>query len=1082
MLPAAFAQTIDGNIVGKVLDRTGAVIPNATIEIQNNATGVKNTTTSGAEGNYRFNNVPVGTYTLTAQAGGFSTLVMKNLSVQLNKTSTADVQLEVGALATTVEVSGEAMVLDTTTAQLQTNFSSSQIVDLPIFENNANGLFGALNLSLLSAGVASNGGVGQGIGPSVGGQRPMNNNFTIEGVDNNNKAVTGPNTYVPTEATEEFTLLTNQYTAEFGHSTGGQFNTVIKSGTNEIHGSLYEYFQNRNLNAIDQTFGRLGYTKNPRFDENRTGASIGGPIKRDKLFYFGNFEYSPMGNAYTPSSPVKAPTAAGYALLDAMKNAGTISATNYGILKKYLPAAATGSDTTSVNGVDIPYGNIDASGSTFTNFYTALGSIDYNISGKDSIRGRYVYNKSDQLDTNANLPVFWTTLPNRYHTVTLGYFHTFGPKVTNEFRLGYNRLSQFYTVPDIQFPGLDKFPNIHFDGDLGTDIGPDSNAPQFTIQNTYQMTENINWVVGRHTLKFGADIRNAISPQRFIQRERGDYGYANLEEYLLDQVPESIAERNLLADSIVNGTSYYGNQWATYFYATDTWNVTRKLTAYLGLRYERTTIPETQKLQSLNSVASVPGLIDFHAPTVDNKGFAPRIGLAYTPGDNQNTVIRAGFGMGYDVIFDNIGSTAYGPQLSSTFDAYTRPSLWHYPFLANGGIKQGDVPVGPNLTAQQAKDATSSFIFDQVLPYSLEWNIGVSHVFKNDYTVEARYLGTRGVHLLVQDQLNNKNTPVTQARHLPTYLQRPTLQSLNSLTLTLDDLNALDPFLPSWNTGGFANTIITAWPDYGWSIYHGLALSVNRRFSNGLSLVGSYTWSHNIDNATATHFSTVLSPRRPQDFANRDAEKASSALDRRQRFTLSATWEPSWFKSSANWATKNLAGNWRIVGTYTAETGELVTAQSVQDSNLNYDSLDRTVRNMNGNPLLGSDVEALTNSAGKTVAYLALNPNAMYIKAGIGAFADSGRNTIRMPGINNFDFSLAKPFKIAESKSFEFRADFTNFFNHSQYTAGYVNNVYYTDQTSTRVFLDPGNSEFLKWDQNFPSNARMIQLALRFAF
>jgi hypothetical protein len=1077
ILPAAFAQTIDGNITGKVLDRSGAVVPNATIEIQNNATGIKSTATSGAEGNYRFNNVPVGTYTLTAQASGFSTLVMKNLAVQLNKTSTADLQLEVGALSTTVEVSGESIVLDTSTAQLQTTFTSSQITDLPIIENS-NGLFGALQLSLLSAGVASNGGVGQGTGPSVGGQRPMNNNFTIEGVDNNNKSVTGPNTYVPTEATEEFTLLTNQYTAEFGHSTGGQFNTIIKSGGNEIHGSIYEYFQNRKLNAIDESYARVGYTENPRYDQNRLGASIGGPIKKDKLFYFGNFEYSPLGYAFVASSPVKAPTAAGYALLDAMKAAGTISATNYDILKKYVSPAPAGDEITPVNGVDIPYGIVNVTGSNYTNFYSALGSIDYNISGSDQLRGRYIYNKSDALDNSAALPIFWTNLPQRYHTFTLGYYHTFGPKVTNELRIGFNRFAQFFVITDDKFPGLDKFPNITFEGDLGTNIGPNPNAPQYAVQNTYQLTENLNWIVGKHTLKFGADIRNSISPSHFIQRERGDYVYGNLEEYLTDQVPSSLAERN------VGDTTYYGNQWATYFYATDTWNVTRKLTAYAGLRYERTTVPLTQGLQSLNAIASVPGLIDFHGPKVDNKGWAPRIGLAYTPGGSQNTVIRAGFGLGYDVIFDNVGSTAYPPQLSATFDAYTRPEIWHAPFLANGGIKPGDVAAGGNLTAAEARAATSSYLYDQVLPYSLQWNLGISHVFKSDYTVELRYVGTRGVHLLQQNQINNWNTPVTQSRHLPTYLQQPTQAALDALPLTLDDLAAIYPIGQNWVDAGFGDTLITAWPASGQSIYHGLALQVNRRFANGFSTVGSYTWSHNIDNSTATHFSTVLTPRRQQAFDNTANEKASSALDRRHRLTLSATWETPWLKGSGNWAAKNLAGNWRIVGSYTAETGELATAQSGRDANMNFDSAgDRTIRNMSGDPLLGSEVDALTNSAGAVVGYLARNPNAMYIRAGVGAYPDSGRNTVHMPGINNFDFSLAKVFNVTEGKKFELRADFANFFNHPQYTAGYVNSVRLSStSTGIRTFLIPGNAQFQKWDQNFNSNARSAQLALRFTF
>jgi hypothetical protein len=1074
-LPAAFAQTTDSNLTGKVLDPTGAVVQNATIEIQNVATGVKYNRTSGEDGGYRFNNVQVGTYTITAQAPGFSTLVMQNVSLQLNKTSTANLQLEVGQISTTVEVSGESVVLDTTSAQLQTTFSGSQIVDLPIIENS-NAAFGALNLSLLSAGVASNGGVGQGTGPSVGGQRPMNNNFTIEGVDNNNKSVTGPNTYVPTEATEEFTLLTNQYSAEFGHSTGGQFNTIIKSGTNEVHGSIYEYFQNRKLNAMDETFARQGFTEIPRYDQNRLGASIGGPIKKDKLFYFGNFEYSPLGQAYS-GPPIYAPTAAGYSLLDSMKSAGTISATNYDILKKYVPASAAAEEVTPVNGVDIPYGIINSSGATYTNLYTALGSIDYNISSSDQLRGRYIYNRSDALDTSANLPYFWTTLPQRYHTFTLGHYHTFGAKVTNEFRLGYNRFSQYYIITDDQFPGLDKFPNIYFVEDLQTQIGPDSNAPQYAVQNTYQFTDNINWIAGSHTFKFGADIRNSISPSHFIQRERGDYGYANLEEYLLDQVPTDIAERNL------GDTTYYGNQWATYFYATDTWNITKRLTWYMGLRYERTTVPLTQGLQSLNSIASVPGLIDFHAPKVDNTGWAPRIGLAYTPGDSGNTVIRAGLGMGYDVIFDNVGSTAYPPQLSATFDAYTRPDLWHAPFLAGGGIAPGDVPIGSNLTAEEARAATSSYLYDQVLPYSIQWNLGVSHVFKNDYTFEIRYVGTRGVHLLAQNQINNWNTPVTASRHLPTYLQQPTQQELDALPLTLDQLYEIYPIGDEWVAAGFGDTLKTAWPASGSSIYHGLALSVNRRFTNGFSLVGSYTWSHNIDNSTATHYSTVLTPRRQQAFNNIAAEKASSALDRRHRLTLSANWETPWLKNSANWAAKNLLGNWRLVGTYTAETGELATAQSARDANLNFDSAgDRTIRNMDGDPLLGSDVTTLTNSAGDTVGYLAVNPNAMYIRAGSGAYPDSGRNTVQMPGINNIDMSIAKFFNITEDKKIEFRADFANAFNHPQYTAGAVGSVVLTSNTTTRVFLNPGSSQFQKWDQNFPSNSRSIQLALRFTF
>jgi hypothetical protein len=1078
ILPVAFSQTTDSNLTGKVADASGAVVQQANIEVHNEATGVTFTTISGLDGQFRFNNLPVGTYNLTAKAPGFSTLSMKGINLQLNKTSTANLKLEVGQLTTTLEVSGTAIVLDTTTPQLQTTYESKQIVDLPIIENS-NFAYGALNLSLLGAGVASNGGIGQGTGPSVGGQRPMNNNFTIEGVDNNNKAVTGPLVYVPTEATEEFTLLSNQFSAEFGHSTGGQFNTIVKSGTNSVHGSLYEYLQNRNLNAVDQSWARQGYTTNPRFDQNKMGLSIGGPIKKDRLFYFGNFEYSPLGQAFTMGTPVMAPTAAGYAALDTMSNAGTISKTNYGVFKKFVPAAPAASDSTPVNGVNIPIGILPISGSNYTNLYSAITSIDYNMSNVDQLRGRFIYNRSDSLDTNANLPVFWTNLPQRFYLLTIGQYHSFGPKLTNELRLGFNRFSQFYTITNDTFPGLDKFPNLTFDSDLGLQLGPDSNAPQFEIQNTYQITENLNWNVGRHTFKFGVDIRNSISPQHFIQRERGDYNYSYLADYLHDITPiDDFAERNL------GDTTYYGNQWATYFYATDTWAIRKNLTAYLGLRYERTTVPVTMGLQSLDSIASVPGLIQFTSPKTANKNFAPRLGLAYTPGKSGNTVIRAGFGMGYDVIFDNVGSTSYPPQLSSTFDAVNYPKLFPAdgPFLAKGGIYPGSIPVGSSLSAADARAATSSYIPDQVTPYSLQWNLGISHVFKNDYTVEARYVGTRGVHLLVQDRLNVTNTPVTATRNLPTYLQQPTQSQLNALPLTLDDLKAINFIDPKWLAAGFTSNVVGFMP-MGNSIYHGLALQMTRRFSKGFSSIASYTWSHNIDDSTATHFSTYLTPRRPQNFANWRSERASSALDRRNRFTLNLSWDTPWLSKATNWFSKNLVGNWRVVGTYTAETGEMATAQSGIDSNLNGDNAgDRTVINPNGNPLLGSDVTSLKNSAGNIVAYLAVNPNAMYIKAGLGAYANGGRNTIPTPGISNFDISFAKVFKVTEGKSIEFRADMANAFNHPQYTTGVLSSVKLTTQSTTRVFLLANNSNFQKWNQNFSSNPRNIQMALRFKF
>jgi len=1072
----SYGQTIDANLVCTVVDASGAAVTNATVEITNVATAVKTGAKTNAEGQYRFNNIPIGLYNLTASAPGFSTANLKNIDIQLSKTSTANVTLQVGSVSASVDVAEVGAVIDTTTAQLQSNFDARQIVNLPIIESASSGtMYGALNISLLSAGVASNGGVGQGIGPSVGGQRPMNNNFMIEGVDNNNKTITGPLVYVPTEATAEFTLLQNQVGAEFGHSSGGQFNTVIKSGTNETHGSLYEYFQNRNMNAVDALYRNQGIFSNPRFDQNRLGASIGGKLIPDKLFYFANMEYAPYGKASTVSTPVSAPTAAGFALLDRM---GSISQANYSILKQYVPAAPVANATTPVNGVNIPIGILPISGANFTNLWTFLGSVDYNRSDKDQIRARFINNRSNALANNANLPVFWTTLPQRYYLMSVADYHTFSPSLTNEFRLAFNRFSQFYTIPGgLHFPGVDTFPNIQIDNDLGIQIGPDSNAPQFTVQNTYQLVENLSWTKGKHTFKFGFDGRNVISPQHFIQRERGDYNWSTLGEYLADNVPDDFAERNL------GSTSYYGNQWATYLYATDNWRLKNNLTLNLGVRWERTTVPSGQALQALNTLADVPGLISFHGPRAQNKNFAPKIGIAYSPGSSGRTSIRAGFGLAYDVIFDNVGSTAYPPQLSSTYDAGDYPTIFKAPFLANGGIFPGSLPGGSNLSVADARASTSSYLPDQVVPYSINWNVGVQHVFHNDYTLEVRYLGTRGVHLLTQNRLNRQNKVDKNGLFLPTYLTAPSQAELNGLTTTLDQINARSNYVPAYANAGFNGSSIVGFMPWSDSVYHGLASQLTRRFSHNLQSVVSYTFSHNIDDATATHFSTLLSPRRPEDFQNLSAERSNSPLDRRHRLTVNWLWDMPFLSGSKNWMAKNLIGNWRFVGTYTAESGEWVTAQSNIDANLNGDAAgDRTIINPAGDPKLGSSVTALKNSAGATVGYLAANPNAMYITADKGARTNAGRNTIQMPGINNFDISLAKRFNFSERRAIEFRGDFSNVLNHPQYTAGLINSVYLTTQTTTNIFLQPGNKAFQHWSENFPSNSRTVQLVAKFVF
>jgi hypothetical protein len=1073
LAPSLFAQAISGNLVGTVQDSTGASIANASVDATNEATNLKSPARTNGNGEYRFTNLSAGTYSLSAAAAGFAASALKGVAVDLGKTATVNMTLQVGQVTTAVDVSEAPANIDTTTATIGASFDTRESRDLPV---SSIGL-GVLNLALLNAGVASNGGLGVGRGPSVGGQRPRNNNFTIEGVDNNNKSVTGALITIPNDATQEFTLLQNQFSAEFGHSSGGQFNVTVKNGTNNLHGSLYEYFQNRNLNAIDQAFASSGTIGNPRYDLNRFGGTVGGPIVKNKLFYFGNYEYSPNGQASTPGE-ILTPTARGYSTLASLPG---LSATNLGILKQYATPATTpvaAARFPLVGGVPVEAGILAVAGPNYINDTAAVASADYNISDRDQLRARYVYNKQVQLDHRAQLPVFYQIEPTSYHLATISEYHTFAPTVTNELRLGFNRYVSDTPSGDYKYPGLDAFPNLQFSDLGGLNIGPFSQAPQSATQNTYQLTDNVSWTKGAHTLQFGFDGRKLIAPSHFVQRSRGDYEYSTLDLFLRDIAPDLVAQRT------VGNPTFYGDQFALYGYVNDAWRVRPNVTVNLGLRYEYTTVPFSQSLQTLNAISNVPGVLVFSAPQTQKKNFAPRVGLAWSPGASGTTSIRAGFGMSYDVLYDNIGVNSPPPQFSTTADVSGAGTP---AFLANGGIKPS-AQGGAALSAADARAATSAYLPDQKLPSSIQWNLGVQHVFAKDYTLEVRYLGTRGIHLNVQERIN-KFAPVTPTNSLPTYFQAPSQATLDALPLTLSQLKTISNVLPKYADAGFTNPALVEDAPIGNSSYHGLAVELKKRFSHDLHFTSAYTWSHLIDDSTADFNSTALTPRRPQDFQNLRNDRSSSALDHRQRLTFAAIYDVPLFRNSG-WMLKNVVGNWSVAPLFTYETPEYVTVLSQTDSNLNGDSAaDRVIVNPAGADNTGSGVTALTsvrNGKTETVGYLATNPNARYIQAGAGAYANGGRNTLPGRPIDNIDLNLLKTFDIRDRTKLQFSAQFYNLLNHAQFVPGFVNRVdnpaVANNGGAAFNYLTPGNAIFNNPEAIYSSNPRGIQLALKLLF
>ena len=824
-------------------------------------------------------------------------------------------------------------------------------------------------------------------------------------------------------------------------------------------------------------------------------------------------ENSGLGQAASPGN-VSAPTAAGLATLQTL---GGISPTNLNVLTQFVPVApVNNAGTIPVCAVSrdasgacpggselaVPIGNISFAAPNFQNNRNIVFNVDFTQSANTLHHARFIYNRQHLIDNAATFPEFFALVPVDGRLFSYTLIHNFTPKLTNETRLAYRRFVQTFPVPNVVFPGLDQFPNITLD-DLGINVGPDQNAPQFTVENSYQIVDQATYSTGRHSIKFGVDLRNIISPQSFVQRQRGDYEYPNLDLYLRDVQP-SFGERT------VGASPYYGNQQIFYAFGQDDWKVRPNLALNLGVNYVYQQVPLTARQQTLNAIASVPGLLEFNEPKAQKGNFAPRVGVAYAPnfksgvmhrvfGDADESSIRASFAMAYDTIVDNLYILSLPPQFNQTIDVGTNfpgTPLVTPNFLANGGIPPNVLP-GATADPEAARAATSAFIPDQQVPYSISWGLTFQREFRKNWALEVRYLGSRGIHLLTQNRINIQDRVVDGVGgNLPTFLSTPTQAAIDSLPTTLADIQSRSNILPQYLAAGFTSPI-AAFLSNGNSTYHAGSASLTKRLSSGLQFSTAYTWSHLIDDSTAEVFSTVLSPRRAQSFQNMTPEKADSALDHRQRFVAAALYDLPFFKKS-NGLAHTFLGGISLAGTVSFEKGERATVLSNIDSNLNGDpAADRAIINPNGvantsslvTPLLRSctafnpDGSCGTPDAARIVGYLAADPNAQYIQTGLGALSNAGRNTLLLPPIQNVDLTLFKNFAIGEgSKKIQIRADFFNAFNHPQYVPGSVNGVEPIDTSGVSQINTVGQTDFNVPSHVFTSHPRVIQLSARFNF
>jgi hypothetical protein len=1036
--PAALgAQQRPGRIRGRVADASGNPVVNLTITVRNVVTGTENQARTDEHGDFEVAELQPGKYSVQVQSNQPGSTPPQST---VNPAGTTDLALQAtttGQLA----VMAEVVTQEEGTAPVDTVFSERWIELLP--QPNAVGrtgqYFGAYNLSLLSEAVTPGFIFQNGVGPSVGGRPNASNNFHVNGTDNNNQAVPGPLVSVSNEVTTEFTLMQNQHAPQIGHSTGGTFNLVVAQGTNRWHGGVYDYLNNRKLNASDPATGEN--RGNMRYDQNRMGGKIGGPIKRDSLFAFFGFEYTPLRFERRLLGSVLAPTSAGFSALAA--NPG-VSPTNFFALRDNVQVSDIPVTTTTVAGTVVPLGLVNTGIKTKQKFYNGVGSLDWNMSGRSSLGVRYVHNDTGTSVFGSALPAFAVPGHTRALLGSVNYSKVFGASTAINLNAGYNRLDRTSGAGSFFFPGQTAFPNISIET-LGLTLGSNVGIGRAKA-NTYQGTAEADWMVSGHHLTFGADFRDLINTIGDFSHSAGNFTFSSLERFLLDLPPDVLAQRSF------GTTSFHGNQRLWYVFGQDSVRINRSLNVEFGLGYQYATIPESLRRQASLAGLSVPGLITFDEPKHDKVNLAPRVGFAWSPGARQ-TVIRGSFGMMYDAI--NGSASLLSPDMR--FGTVTSAALNTPGFFASGGVP---VPT-------TAAGAVGTFAFKQQLPYVMHWNGAVSHEFFGRLATEVKYMGNHGVHMPLVSMLND-SARVDATTSLPVFFTSPGQAFLDSLTLAQSTLaSRTDAFIAA----GFTNPLMTVRPD-GTSWYNAAALKISERFTAGTQVSAQYTYSDARTDATGTPLDLAFGRRKEQ-----------APWNTKHRATVTPILDlAAMLPKTTGWV-HNILADLSLMGTVTYARSQNVPLFSGIDTGMNGNGFGSGVFvNPAGIPGTGSGVTPLKNSSGATVAFVAANPTAQFVTGGPGTFS-TARPTIRLGDTRNVDVALVKRFSFPDRAKIEIRGDGYNIFNRRQVTGLPVTTLGSgLGFAPTPNFLLVSNPQFNDIRGALSSNPRTFQIALRVIF
>jgi hypothetical protein len=1078
----AVSQT--GSIQGTITDQSGAVVQGAEITAKNMATNETRVATSSSTGAFSMTNLPVGTYEITAKRASFKTFHVSSLVLSVAQALTINAQLEPGAVTEEVLVRADQLPpVDLETSQVSNLVDSREIKDLPLIVRDP------YSLVLLSPGTSqTNSGLG---GFTVNGSRERNNNFLLDGVDNNDTSVPGIAGGVLSanpDSTEEFRVITNNFNAEYGRNTGAIIEAVTKSGTNAFHGNAYWFGRYNSLGGARDWF-------NPRVDasgtlqkmnpyvRNQFGFSFGGPIIKNKTFFFVNTEFDRFRTTLTNS--VNAPTAAFRTGIFNYK--GTpIDMTPTGANNAFgLPLDPTmqkalalfPTPTQSADGLS---GLVFFPSASATNSYNPVAKIDHRFTDKESVSLRYGYNHS--FDPN---PFHLDILPGNVGGVSAKSINqglsanltsTLKSNLINNFVVGWNKIYANFgctglNVLDALAP-VDRFGNgTDFFMDPFTSLGCTAlvSDGQWRKTGTTSYSDSLSWVHGNHTFKFGGDFRNIAEqgPNSFFSRREPIMQNGFIQTGGLSLINAPANDTLALEDAAY---ALYGFIWEDFageffnkggvrqstdnkhfrqheydWFVQDSWKVRSNLTLTLGFRYQLDGVPYEENANFSNLLAD-PGsfaagqnvVMSVVGPgtgkslyNTDYTGYEPRIGFSWDPWKDGKTAVRGAFGIFHDRVFGNLFGNARGnPPFEQDYVQFPNETL-------NNALGTGGVPTIVPDTAPSPiipdGSLLSPVLFDTHFrnTVSNNWSFGVQRELPGNNTLDLSYVASKGTHI---DSQRDGNPPDPNlVNQLVAFCSNPansfgcTPSQVSSSLLYFGGTFGILPFNAVANNALFQ-------PFYqqspGNSSYNSLQAKVTHRLSYGVQVQGAYTWAHGIDNTADPLVPAQGNRTFPRNSRNLQQDRGNSDNDIRHVAVINYIWEVP-FGHGKSYLNSGFVGKvlegWQFSGITTVQTGHPFEIRCPRDSQ-------RTGIaawcDLVGNPFAAGTNTQLAGSLGQK-AYFP-NPDAFAIP-NFGGPGNIGRNQFYGPGFVNFDVDFAKKTKIGERAELEFRVECYNLFNHPHF-------------------------------------------------